>query len=101
MTRVRLGLAAALVALVAGGTVAASAVAAPNASSVPALHRIQVHGAAKGGKKFTGMYAIQRFTVATVNGKKAVYAVGTLTGTLKGQHVSRSNVMPAWRSGMR
>src|ERR1700759_2166646 len=104
MTRVRLGLAAALVALVAGGTVAASAVAAtggaPSASSVPALHRIQVHGAAKGGKKFTGTYAIQRFTVATVNGKKAVYAVGTLTGTLKGQHVSRSNVMlPAKLTG--
>src|ERR1700759_5261809 len=103
MTRVRLGLATALVALVAGGAVAAPAVAAPsgaaNASSF-ALHKTPIQGAAKNGKKFTGTYAIQRFTVATVNGKKAVYAVGTLTGTLKGQHVSRSNVMlPAKLTG--
>jgi opacity protein-like surface antigen len=95
MTRVRLGLAAALVALVAGGTVAASAVAAPGGAahgSTYSLHTIQVHGAAKGGKKFTGSYAIQHFTVR--NNK--VYAVGTLTGTLKNRHVSRSNVqLPA------
>jgi hypothetical protein len=95
MTRVRLGLAAALVALMAGGTVAASAVAAPGGAahgSSYSLHTIQVHGAAKGGKKFTGSYAIQHFTVR--NNK--VYAVGTLTGTLKGRHVSRSNVqLPA------
>jgi hypothetical protein len=95
MTRVRLGLAAALVALAAGGTVAAPAVAAPSGSakaSSLALHTIQVHGAAKNGKKFTGTYAIKGFIVRN----KAVYAVGTLTGSLKGRHVSRSNVqLPA------
>jgi hypothetical protein len=103
MTRVRLGLATALVALVAGGAVAAPAVAAPSGSANAgsfALHKTPIQGVAKNGKKFTGTYAIQRFTVATVNGKKAVYAVGTLTGTLKGRHVSRSNVMlPAKLTG--
>lgn len=93
MTRVRLGLATALIALMAGGTVAtASAVAAqggaPNANTVPALHRIQVHGVAKNGKKFNGTYAIQRFAVS--NNK--VYSFGVLTGTLNNRHVSRSNV---------
>ncbi len=96
MTRVRLGLAVALVALTTGGIVAAPAVAAPsgsaNASSY-SLHKTPIQGVAKNGKKFTGTYAIQRFTVATVNGTKGVYAVGTVTGTLKGRHVSRSNVM--------
>ena len=94
MTRVRLGLAAALVALVAGGTVAtASAVAAqggaPNANTVPALHRVPVQGVGKGGKQFKGTYAIQRFAV---KGDKVV-AIGIVTGTFKNRHVSRSNVM--------
>jgi hypothetical protein len=106
MTRVRIGLVAVVVALAASGTVAATAVAAPggqgsaNARSFAPLYKMPMHGVAKGGKKFSGTYGIQRFVVATVNGKRGVYALGTLTATLKGKHVTRNNVMlPAKLTG--
>ncbi len=106
MMRVRIGLVAVLAALAAGGTVAATAVAAPNGagsangSSFAPLYKHSINGATKSGKKFTGTYGIQRFVVATVHGKRGVYAVGTLTGTFKGQHISRNNVMmPAKLTG--
>ncbi len=99
MTRVRIALVAAIACLAIGGTAVSDAVAAPRASgapgatALPTLHKFHVTGASKSGKTFTGTYAIQRFVVAKVNGKRGVYAVGTLTGTLMGQHLTRSNVM--------
>jgi hypothetical protein len=100
MTRVRIGLVAAIACMALGGTLAATAVAAPSAGSAASLFHVAAKGAAKNGKKFNGTYSVQRFTVATVNGKRAVYAVGTLTGTFKGQHVSKKNVMlPAKLAG--
>ena len=88
------------IALVAGlATLALGAIAVPLSlassgtavSSPPqtALKTIHIHGAAKNGKQFKGNYAIQRFVA---QGGKA-YAVGRLTGTLGGQHVSKNNVM--------
>jgi len=66
--------------------------------SVPALTTIPIHGVAKNGKKFKGHYAINGFLA---KGGKA-YAVGTLSGTLLGHHVTRHNVMmPAKLRGPR
>jgi hypothetical protein len=99
MTRVRIILVAALASVAIAGLTISSALAAPssqgssNASSGAPLYTLGVHGAAKNGKKFTGRYAIQRFVVAKVNGKRGVYAVGTLKGTFLGKRVSRNNVM--------
>ena len=68
----------------------------PKASSLPALDKVQVTGVAKNGKKFNGSFGIQRFVVH--NGK--AYALGTLTGMLKGRHVTRNGVMiPAKLTG--
>ena len=100
------------IALLAGlATLALAAIAVPLASasngttaspartqSVPALTTIPIHGATKSGKQFKGHYAIQRFVH---QGGKA-YAVGTLTGTLTGRHVTKHNVMmPAKLRGPR
>jgi hypothetical protein len=49
---------------------------------------VKMTGKAKNGKKFTGTYTIQRF--ATKAGK--VYAVGKVTGRLKGRNVTKRNV---------
>jgi len=69
--------------------------AATNSGGLPAatdagpLYTMPMTGMAKNGKKFTGTYGIYRFTVKS--GK--VWAVGTLSGKLKGKHVKRGNVM--------
>lgn len=92
--RVRTALAAAAVSLSLGlvavpaAEAANGTTAAPNANSVPALVKVPVSGVAKNGRKFNGTYAIQRFVVRN---NKAV-AVGTLTGTFKGRHVTRYGV---------
>lgn len=102
MTRLRIACVAALTSLALGvatvpAAVASSGAAAtPKASNVPALYTTQVSGMTKSGKQFKGTYAIQRF----VAGSNKVYAVGTLTGTVKGRHVTRQNVMlPASLTG--
>jgi hypothetical protein len=69
-------------------------------TSTAPLYTLPVTGMAKNNKKFNGKFGIQRYTVATLNHKRGVYAVGTLTGTLKGRHVTRYNVMiPASLTG--
>lgn len=87
--RIRIAFVAAVatVALCAVGVPAAGA-ATP---SLPLVHAVGV--AKKSGKKFNATYHIQRFQVATVHGKRGVYAVGTLTGKLKNHQFSLSNVM--------
>lgn len=63
--------------------------------SVPATKKVAITGTNK-GKDFKGTYTIQRFE--TRSGK--LYAVGTVTGTLKNRKVSRSNVaIPAALTG--
>jgi hypothetical protein len=106
MTRVRIALVAAIACMAIGGTVVSDAVAAPgtngsaNVTQVPPLYKLHVNGVSKDGKKFRGTYGIQRFVVATVNGKKGVYSLGTLKGMLGGHRVSRNNVMlPARLTG--
>ena len=94
--RVRIALVAAVMAIAA---ITAPTASASNGTSVPtkltsipALYTMNISGAAKNGKQFTGTYGIQRFVVK--NG--AAYAVGTLKGKLKGRHVTRYGVtMPA------
>jgi hypothetical protein len=64
------------------------------------LYTVHITGVAKNGKKFTGKYGINRFIVSKVKGKKAVYAIGTLTGRVAGHRVVRKNVMiPASLTG--
>jgi hypothetical protein len=96
-TRITLVAAFATLALGAIAIPAASAVTgtngSANAQSVPPLYKTHAVGVSKNGKKFSGTYGIQRFVVTTVNGKRGVYSLGTLTGTLGGRHVSRNNVM--------
>lgn len=66
------------------------------AASAPALYTVHVAGVGQGRKQFKGTYAIQRFVVV----RHAAYAVGTLTGTLRGHRVTRNNVMlPAALTG--
>jgi hypothetical protein len=97
--RIRIALVAVFATLALGaiGVPAASAAPGTNGSanvlSVPPLYKTHVVGVTKNGKQFSGTYGIQRFVVATVNGKRGVYSTGTLTGTLNGRHVSRNNVM--------
>jgi hypothetical protein len=62
--------------------------AAAQTEGTPLTQVVKMTGKAKNGKKFTGTYAIDRFT--SRGGK--VYAVGTLKGKLKGRSVKRSNV---------
>jgi hypothetical protein len=87
-------------ALVAVGVPAASAAstngASPQVTDAGPLYTMPMTGVAKNGKKFTGNYAIYRFTVK--DGK--VWSVGTLTGKLNNRHVKRGNVMmPASLTG--
>lgn len=83
------------VANASGATAAASSATAPKP-----LYTVHIHGMAQNGKKFSGKYGIARFMVSRVNGKKAVYAIGTLTGKVGKRHVTRKNVMiPASLTG--
>lgn len=85
MTRLRMG---ALAALVAGATaLGAAGTASAQDTTPPFTKQVAIAGKNK-GKDFKGTYTIKRFT--SKGGK--VYAVGTLTGTLKNRKVSRSNV---------
>lgn len=93
--RVRIAFAA-VAASLSLGLVAVPAAEASNGTTVPpkitslsALKTIQVTGTAKNQKVFTGTFGIQRFVVR--NGQ--AYALGTLTGRLKGRHVTRYGVM--------
>jgi hypothetical protein len=98
--RVRIALVAAVMAIAA---ITAPTASASNGTSVPtkltsipALYTMNISGAAKNGKQFTGTYGIQRFVVKG----GAAYAVGTLKGKLKGRHVTRYGVtMPASLTG--
>ena len=100
--RVRIALAA-VAASVSLGLVAVPAAeasngnAAPQASSIPALDKVNVVGFAHNGtQQFTGSFAIQRFVVHN----QKVYALGTLTGRAKGRHITRYNTMiPATLTG--
>lgn len=70
--------------------------ASPQVTNAGPLYTMPIKGVAKNGKKFNGTYGIYRFV--TKNGK--VYSVGTLSGRLKGRHVTRGNVMmPASLTG--
>jgi hypothetical protein len=77
----------ALAALVAAATVLGAAGTA-SAQDTPAFTKQMAIAGKNKGKDFKGTYTIKRFT--SKGGK--VYAVGTLTGTLKNRKVSRSNV---------
>ena len=99
--RVRIALVAAVMAIAA---ITAPTASASNGTSVPtkltsipSLYTMNISGAAKNGKQFSGTYGIQRFVVGK-DGK--AYAVGTLKGKLKGRHVTRYGVtMPASLTG--
>jgi hypothetical protein len=99
LMRTRITLVAAFATLALGAIAVPAASAATgtngsaNAQNVPPLYKTHAVGVSKNGKKFSGTYGIQRFVVTTVNGKRGVYSLGTLTGTLNGRHVSRNNVM--------
>lgn len=73
----------------------------PKLTSIPPLYTVQnVHGVAKNGKNFSGTYGIYRFLTTTVNGKRGVYAIGTLKGKLGSRPVTRYGVMiPAKLAG--
>jgi len=99
--RLRIALVAAVMAI---GAIAVPAASAPNGTTVPTkitkvppLYTMNISGAAKNGKQFTGTYGVQRFVVGK-DGK--AYAFGTLKGRLKGRHVTRYGVtMPASAAG--
>ena len=99
--RVRIALVAAVMAIAA---ITAPTAMASNGTSVPtkltkipSLYTMNISGAAKNGKQFSGTYGIQRFVVGK-DGK--AYAVGTLKGKLKGRQVTRYGVMmPASLTG--
>jgi hypothetical protein len=94
MTRVRIALVAAIACMAIGGTVISDAIAAPGKHAAPTIYKKHVIGFSNGKQSFSGTYAIQRVIVTTPKGgKRGVYTVGTLTGTLNGHHVSRNNVM--------
>jgi hypothetical protein len=95
MIRLRIAAVAAATSL-AFGAVAVPAVAASKASgssgsayNFRALYTVPVTGATKGGKQFKGSFGIQRFVVKH---HKAM-AVGTLTGKIAGQKVTKTGVM--------
>ena len=93
MMQLRIALVAAVMAV---GVIAVPTASASSATTAPPLYTMNISGAAKNGKQFTGTYGIQRFVVK--NGK--AYAYGTLKGKLKGRHVNRSGVMmPASLAG--
>ncbi|HEX4718708.1 MAG TPA: hypothetical protein VH300_09280 [Thermoleophilaceae bacterium] len=92
--RLRIGLTAVFACLVLAlvGAPAAGAAtngASPQATDAGPLYKMPITGVAKNGKQFKGSYGIYRFVVK--NGK--VWSVGTLSGRLKGRHVTRGNVM--------
>jgi hypothetical protein len=99
--RVRIALVAAVMAIAA---ITAPTAMASNGTSVPtkltkipSLYTMNISGAAKNGKQFSGTYGIQRFVVGK-DGK--AYAIGTLKGKLKGRQVTRYGVtMPASLTG--
>jgi len=72
----------ALLLLGGAGTAAAQTTATSLTKPIP------ITGTAKNGKKFTGTYTVKRF----VSKGDAVFAVGTLKGTLKGRQVRRTGV---------
>ena len=72
---------------------AAPAAGAAQKTTEPMKQVVAVSGATKGGKAFTGTYAVDRFKRAS-SGK--LVSVGTLRGKLGGRRVARRNVrMPA------
>ena len=81
--------AAALAAVGVSAASAASTGASPQVTNVAPIYKMPITGVAKNGKMFRGSYAIQQFVVK--NGK--VWADGTISGRLKGRHVTRGNVM--------
>jgi hypothetical protein len=98
MTRVRIGVIAALASVAVAGMTISNAVAAPgshgsaNVQSVAPQKTIAINGTGKNGKKFKGTFGIQRF----VSSGGHAYALGILKGTLGGRHVTRNNVkLPA------
>ena len=92
--RLRIGLTAVFACLVlalVGAPTAGAATngASPQATDAGPLYTMHMTGTAKNGKRFSGTYGIYRFVVK--NGE--VWSVGTLSGRLKGRHVTRGNVM--------
>jgi hypothetical protein len=93
--RIRIGFIAVLacLALAVVGAPAASAAtsskAAPRATDAGPLYKMPIKGVAKNGKQFKGTYGIYKFVVKN----RKVWSVGTLSGRLKGLHVTRGNVM--------
>jgi hypothetical protein len=79
-----LGAVAAFALLLVGG----AGPAAAQTEGTPLTQVVKMTGKAKNSKKFTGTYAIDRFT--SRGGK--LYAVGTLKGKLKGRNIKRSGV---------
>ena len=70
--------------------------ASPQVTNAGPLMTMPIQGVAKNGKQFKGSYGIYKFVVK--DGK--VWSDGTLTGRLKGRHVTRANVMmPATLAG--
>jgi hypothetical protein len=103
MIRLRIALVAAVTSL-AFGALVVPAMAASKASdssggsayNFRALYSVPVTGATKSGKQFKGSFGIQRFVVS----HNKAYAVGTLTGKLGNQHVSKTGVrLPASLTG--
>ncbi len=89
MSRIRL---AALAATIACGLMLLAGTGAASAQTTPLKKTVAVTGT----KGFAGTYTIERFVAS--GGK--LYAVGTLTGKLKGKKVTKHNVrLPATLSG--
>ena len=75
----------------------APAAQAQTQTAAPMTQKVKVTGQTQSGKKFSGTYAIQRFTRAR-SGRYAgrLVSVGTVTGRAGGRRVTRRNVvMPA------
>ena len=97
----------AVVASVVLGLVGVPAASAANGTThkpknnTPPLYTVHgIHGASKSGEQFSGSYGIQRFIVGKLNGKRGVYSVGVLKGSLQGRRVKLYNVkMPAGLTG--
>src|SRR4051812_41192098 len=87
MSKSRMLLAAAVAAL-AVMLIGGAGPAAAQTSSGTLAKTVKLTGTAKGGKKFSGTYTIQRFTR---KGSK-VLAVGTVKGKVKGKRVTEKNV---------
>jgi hypothetical protein len=103
--RFRIALVAAVASLMVGlvAVPAASANGTPHKpkNNPPVLYTVKpVNGASKSGQQFHGSYGIQRFVVAKRNGKRRVFSVGTLKGTIGSRHVKLYKVMmPAGLTG--